>query len=509
MASNQNLQTKLRDGIEAARRGDKIAARRLLQQVLIADKNNEIALMWMASVADTVEDRRAYLRRVLQINPRSERAREALTRLGETPPPLTATTPGARRDAPPPVPPAYTPPQKPRGLNVYLIAALLVGAVVLIVALVSLRGGFSTPVNANATATQFVNQEATFNALVAQNSTATPTSDLPPTATLLPGIIVTFNPDALEQLPPTFTPTFTHTPPPTATLAPTSVPASAYEIVFSDFDPGLGRGSLYIGDVQTAQRVGSNEQAFDEVAYDPNNAQIAFLRPVYYEPQGDVGEIFAQEIYVAPLANPDDAVQVTELKTVRIVQPQWSPDGTRILFSAEVEGDEEIFMMNADGSAVVQLTDNANVDTGARFRFDGVIVFASDAETPGFMEIFTMQPDGTQVTRLSNHPGNSYAPAFSPDGTRIAYINDQGGDGDVYIMDADGQRPFLLTTDDRGAEDRTPVWSPDSRWIAFSSNRQADIFGWYATDLRGTITPIIPPSLRIPQTLNFIALKGE
>ena len=77
-----NIEELLRQGVDAARSGDKLTARRLLQQVLLNDKHNVTALMWMASVVDTLEDRRAYLQRVLQVDPNNERAREALRRLG-------------------------------------------------------------------------------------------------------------------------------------------------------------------------------------------------------------------------------------------------------------------------------------------------------------------------------------------------------------------------------------------------------------------------------------------
>ncbi|MCI0377438.1 MAG: hypothetical protein L0215_07520 [Gemmataceae bacterium] len=80
--ADQHTQERLREGVEAARRGDKLTARRLLQQVLLQDRTNEVALMWMASVMDTVAERRAYLERALQINPNNDRAREALNRLG-------------------------------------------------------------------------------------------------------------------------------------------------------------------------------------------------------------------------------------------------------------------------------------------------------------------------------------------------------------------------------------------------------------------------------------------
>src|SRR5690606_3076564 len=85
------MSPRLREGIDAAKRGDKATARRLLQQVLSTDGNNELALMWMASVVDPLDERRFYLERALRVNPSNTRAREALRRLGVTEPQTSAT----------------------------------------------------------------------------------------------------------------------------------------------------------------------------------------------------------------------------------------------------------------------------------------------------------------------------------------------------------------------------------------------------------------------------------
>jgi Tol biopolymer transport system component len=63
------------------------------------------------------------------------------------------------------------------------------------------------------------------------------------------------------------------------------------------------------------------------------------------------------------------------------------------------------------------------------------------------------------VSQLTDDSGSSYAPVWSPDGSLIVFVSDRGGDGDVYLMDASGERPLLLTRSDDGAEDRIRVYA--------------------------------------------------
>ena len=195
------MTTRLREGIDAAKRGDKLSARRLLLQVLSSDANNELALMWMASVVDTLNERRFYLERALQVNPGNNRAREALQRLGVEVPTAPAGT--ARSSASDDLPRLSG-----GATNVYLIAAAVVAFAVVAVVVWAVVSSLNA---ANPTSPT-PDVQATFSAIIA-NATDTPTVDTrAPTATVLPGIVVSLDPN-LITLPPSFTPTFT--PPPT------------------------------------------------------------------------------------------------------------------------------------------------------------------------------------------------------------------------------------------------------------------------------------------------------
>jgi Tfp pilus assembly protein PilF len=76
-----NREELLQMAINAARAGNKRAARLMLEQILKADKNNERAMMWMAKIAESKTERREWLTRVLHINPNNEPARDALKKM--------------------------------------------------------------------------------------------------------------------------------------------------------------------------------------------------------------------------------------------------------------------------------------------------------------------------------------------------------------------------------------------------------------------------------------------
>jgi dipeptidyl aminopeptidase/acylaminoacyl peptidase len=97
----------------------------------------------------------------------------------------------------------------------------------------------------------------------------------------------------------------------------------------------------------------------------------------------------------------------------------------------------------------------------------GRIAFASDQG--GNTDIYVMDADGSNLTRLTDNPTVDACPAWSPDGSRIAFMSDRDGNIEIYVMDADGSNLTRLT--DNPASDMYPVWSPDGSSIALLSDR--------------------------------------
>lgn len=481
MASD-NFERNLSEGIEAARRGDKLTARRLLQQALQQDRANETALIWMASVVDTVPEKRAYLEQVLRVNPNNERARQALERMGGAPPPPARPAAASSSAAAPPRPtPAPKPAGSRRGLNRYFMAAIGVGAVMAVILLVFVISQPGAPV---VTATATPTPPPTALAMLdLGEGEGTEAPDAPPaTATrgpapTSPGVLVTLDP-ALAALPATFTPTPTLEPTATLTPSATPIPLAGYALIYAAAKPGEFIPSLFVAlaDGSDIREVGDG-QGYTDIALSPDKTQLAFVRDI--APEGS--EQPDWQLFTAPVSDPTDARQITSQPNAALQQPVWSSDGRSIVFAANFDGDLDLFraQANPDGDAEpVALTTTLVDEAYPAFSPDGqTLIFVSDLHTPGFPRLFTLNESGI-ARPFSNITGSISEPVYSPDGSRIAYVNRQSGDPDIWVVTAAGERPFQLTIND-SANDRSIAWSDDGQWIAFASDRINDRFMWY------------------------------
>ena len=86
----------------------------------------------------------------------------------------------------------------------------------------------------------------------------------------------------------------------------------------------------------------------------------------------------------------------------------------------------------------------------------GRIAFVSDRD--GNVEIYVMDADGSNLTNLTNNPAYDWLPVWSPDGSRIAFVSDRDGNWEIYVVDADGSNLTNLTNNP--ADDLLPAWSP-------------------------------------------------
>lgn len=169
----------------------------------------------------------------------------------------------------------------------------------------------------------------------------------------------------------------------------------------------------------------------------------------------------------------DEAVEIGEPVAGDEIELEVSfldPSQTQIAFSSDRDGDFEIFVMNADGSNVRQLTFNNITDEKPSWSKDGTrLAWASGIDGNDF-EIYVMNADGTGQTRITDDDALDYGPAWSPDGTLIAYhSNADGNDFEIFVMNADGSNRQQITSNTIGT-DRSPTWSPDGTELIYYSD---------------------------------------
>jgi TolB protein len=148
----------------------------------------------------------------------------------------------------------------------------------------------------------------------------------------------------------------------------------------------------------------------------------------------------------------------------------WSPDGRKMLLvrSGLSQGRTSgggrkhyVVVMNADGSGLRRLKRFASGNGGLpSWSPDGRKIVFVDA-LDGNFEVYVMNADGSEVRNVTRHPGHDSDPAWSPDGRKIAFATRHEGNFEIYVMNADGSGQRNLTRNP--APDHSPVWSPGQK----------------------------------------------
>ena len=190
-----------------------------------------------------------------------------------------------------------------------------------------------------------------------------------------------------------------------------------------------------------------------------------------------------QDIFVM-MADGSQPRNLTNNRTSSDSNPSWSPDGTKIAFESHHDDSSDVYVIHADGKNLIQLTRTPESDGQPSWSPDGrKIAFTSRRDGnffgPFFVpdyEVFVMDADGDNVVRRTRSAESDIAPSWSPDGTKIAFESQRDLDYEIYIMGADGRNVVRLTR--THGIDSDPSWSPDGTKIAFRSerNRDAEIY---------------------------------
>ncbi len=464
--ATDDIERLLNAGIQAAKAGNKAEARRLLEQVLDKDDNNEAAWMWYASVAETPRKRQICLETVLEINPNNQQARQALEKLA----PLSSTgSPGsqprsepvsATRAAPPAA--ARRPPGKgdPRRRRRRISPTMFAGGLVLAVALIIVGVLVIPAVLTVPTPTPQSPVSAAATQRVVATKVGTPLPTLKPDATL-----VTVVPTAMA----TFTVEPTATTPPTTAPTPT-LQLDGYLLGFV----GEGRNRKLPG-IYSINADGTGEKLLIDSA-------VPVPSPAWSS-KGQIAYIAVEEgkeqIAVASGDGSNPKI-VSKFKGTHVSSLAWSPDGSKLACVADVEGNADVFVVNTDGSEPTEVTDTQFDERDPAWSPDGTkLVYAYDPTGKKAFQLFVADLATNKSTQITTSAGSNYSPVWSPDGRQIAFVSTRDRFPNIYVMDVTDRSPRLLTFGAGTSTSSDPDWSADGKYIVFSSNRGAGVFNLF------------------------------
>ncbi len=265
----------------------------------------------------------------------------------------------------------------------------------------------------------------------------------------------------------------------TLSLSPSWHP-SGRQIVYTQFEFRIYKGvkkkgmTLKRHDLSNGQRtvVSAQEGMNSGGAFSPDGSKLAATlsfssRPEIYLLNPNITnadpELFSRKIQWKKFSG--EGFQASSVNLLFEVEPNWSPDGTKMVFSSARTGHPMIYVVDLATMSANQLTFAGTYNASPAWSPKGdKIVFAAQRLAEGNFDLYGIDPDGNNLARLTigdrmgRRKVNSENPTWAPTGRHLAYAANEGGNYGIYVMALDGTGRRKVSPADK--ECFTPSWGP-------------------------------------------------
>jgi TolB protein len=226
-------------------------------------------------------------------------------------------------------------------------------------------------------------------------------------------------------------------------------------------------GKLYNGSVKDTRRLA--HQMANEVVYQFTGERGFFNSKIAaVSNQSGHKEIMVMDV---------DGQAMTQLSNNRSINilPAWSARGDQLAYTSYKAGNPDLYVADLVRGVTRRISSFQGINSGAAFAPDGSAI-ALTLSKDGDPDLYLIDDGGKELTRLTRSYGVDSSPTWSPDGKRLAFVSSRAGGAHIYVVNRDGSGTKRLTF--AGNQNVSPAWSPKGDKIAFSGRDQGafDIF---------------------------------
>ncbi|MBI15072.1 MAG: hypothetical protein CL782_02265 [Chloroflexi bacterium] len=241
-----------------------------------------------------------------------------------------------------------------------------------------------------------------------------------------------------------------------------------------DFDEFYDDEDLLEGDFSVSEIEWEYDESGNLIGVRSSGVALEDEEDQGFQFEGFDEELFDEELfedinsdYVGIYSRNPEGVNQRQMTCGEDRDAKWSPDSTKLAFISERDGNPEIYVMERDSldalcensggnpKQIYRLTDTEEDESDIVWSPDGQrILFVSERD--GNKEIYVMDYTGSNETRLTFNQKDDYDPIWGTDGTSVIFVSELDGDSDIFIMDTEGQSQQRITNND--AIDESPTW---------------------------------------------------